>query len=204
MRPLIASIVGPISAAAYSAPLVLDAQQRSFNVTVAIIPNSAATVSATAQYTNDDPNPPRVRGLTAGASPPGTPGYKAGLTRIPCTISITSDVATITTPVNHMLRTGDSVTLIGTGIGADGYYPVVTVTSATTFTVPMTTTATADTGVTEMIGLRWYPSTNLATKSSFASESLNSPVRAARLEAITLTGTGSQVDLEVSQGLGRG
>ena len=158
--------------------ITINYLQATFNVNIAIIPSSAATISVTVQYTLDDPS--LSRNVTVS---------QAG-----------STTATIT-DANHGLSVADSVDLMQTGRGIDGQYQVATVVSANQYTVTVPLSLTYTEFGAQATSFRVYNAASpLVTAAARVVGNLAAPITMVRANIITLTG--GTVDLVTVQGMG--
>lgn len=171
-----------LTAAGYTPWVPINRLQTSFNVGLAVVLSSGASLTYSVEYTLDDPRNP------------------ANLTQ-QFTLSRTTTVLTVVKAL-HALSVGDWVNLYGNG-GAplDGEFQVASVVDANTFTVTV-----ANSGLSAGNGVGWLQTMRatslaaMAAKTATVASSLTFPVIATRLHVSTY-GSGT-ADFNVIQGRG--
>lgn len=171
-----------LSAAGYTPWVPINRLQTSFNVGLAVVLSSGASLTYSVEYTLDDPRNP------------------ANLTQ-QFTLSRTTTVLTVVKAL-HALSVGDWVNLYGNG-GAplDGEFQVASVVDANTFTVTVANSGrSAGNGVGWLQTMRVYTHASLVALTASGSGSFTSPIFATRLHVSTY-GSGT-ADFDVLQGRG--
>lgn len=185
-----------MTAAGVSNPVVVSYLQPTFNVALGVIPSNANTVlSVGVQYTLDDQTIWRPVNWTQSTT----------------TVTVTDGTfapGSQTAGNPHGLKTGDSVTIRGSGTGAasgftsfDGTYNITAV-SDTVYTFTVTPSQTAS-GQSEVIPQRWvYTATGIIPSGTSVRTFANTNQPATAFRANLATLTGGTMDFIVLQGLG--
>jgi hypothetical protein len=105
----------------------------------------------------------------------------------------------VSSQVGHGLSVGDSVMIFGTGTSMDGYWPVATVPSATSYTLTSTISQSAGPALNgSVVSARVFPHSVLVNQTVRAISNYILPVRASRLQVTAWTA--GVVTLQVAQG----
>lgn len=171
-----------LSAAGYTPWVPINRLQTSFNVALAVVLSSGASLTYTVEYTLDNPHDSMNQ----------TQNF---------TLSRTTTVLTVIKTA-HGLSVGDWVNLWGNG-GAplDGEFQVATIVDANTFTVPVAAAGlSAGNGTGWLQTLRVFSHATLTGLTASASGSFSSPPFATRLHVSTYSS--GTADFDIIQGRG--
>ncbi len=156
----------------------VDPHKRSWAMSAAVTLDATANLTYSVEYSYDD----------TGAN-------------IPCTISRTTTVATITFPSPHGLTTADSVIVTGTGsTNLDGSFAVASVPSSTTVTYTVSNTGITSAIHPQVSPMRVFALTALAAQTAKKDSNFTAPIWAIRLTISSYTaGSATLTALQVGE-----